>query len=322
MSNPLPNIVLVLSTSNEPSMEAPASRGYSGSACLVGASWATNFVSLLSSSVPSHHRVWSGQDKLGIHVDPLTVPLKAAGYRATFIGPRDAGTIAAQCGFDELANPQDGDGHAEATALIERQGADPAFITCVVPAINSQWQDLMSRHAARLGRPGMVLLARLVPPSTADNTAITKPQEISSPFTMILHDGKKHVDGSTHVWSTIDLAPSLLGLLGIKAPYTMVGKDLHPYWLGKARRAIKFPRDRCLFEHAGGSKTTWNGRYLLTVHPGTEAGELFDTWRQGGQTMNLWDDPASAGIKGDLLLEFLWAQLDKECMPMPRIAGA
>lgn len=133
--------------------------------------------------------------------------------------------------------------------------------------------------------------------------------------------GRK-VDGLTQIWSILDIAPSLLGSLGIKVPYTMVGKDLHQYWLGKPRKAIPFPRDRCLFEHADGSKTMWNGRYLLTVHPGKEAGVIVDTDRRNGETRNLWDDPSSAAVKSTLLLELLWAQLDKECMPMPRIAGA
>nr|MDO8086599.1 hypothetical protein [Candidatus Sigynarchaeum springense] len=322
MRVPLPNIVLVLATGHEPQSPAPAAHGYVCSACLAGESWATNLVSLLSSSVPSHHRVWTGEDKLGIHVDPLAVPLKKAGYRAIFIGHHDSKNLAEQCRFDDLIILPDGNGSREVTALIERQDARPAFITCVVPAISSQWQGIAPRLAARGESLGIVLLSRLAPPRPLADAVVTDPRDLSSPFTLSLHEGGNRVDAASHIWSVIDLAPSLLGLLGIKAPYTMVGRDLHQYWLGKPRKAIPFPRDRCLFEHADGSKTMWNGRYLLAVHPGQEAGEIFDLCNGESAARNLWNDPQAADIKNCLLLELLWAQLDKECMPMPRIAGA
>ncbi len=315
MPAPLPNIMLVLSISSEPQLRALGTLGYSGRVCLAGESWATNLVSLLSSSVPSHHRVWAAQGKMGIHVDPLPAPLKKAGYRTAFVGPRDAGDLATQCGFEELVLYQDGDGAGEATPLLERPGATPAFITCVVPEFSEQWQDLGSRF-------DIVLLSRLVSLAPPAGAGATRLDARSSPFTLHLHENEKNVDGSSHLWSIIDLAPSLLGLLGIKAPYTMVGKDMHLYWLGKPRKAIPFPRARCIYEHPDGSKTLWNGRYLLAVHPGSEAGEMFDLGLRDGAAINLWDDPSATDVKNSLLLELLWAQLDKECMPMPRIAGA
>jgi hypothetical protein len=322
MPTPHPNIVLVLSISHETQLPDPGTPEYSGRSCVAGTSWATNFVSLLSSSIPSHHRIWTERGKIGIHVDPLPVPLKKAGYRTVFIGPRDAEALAIQCGFDDIKIIGDGDGAREVARFIEHPDTTPVFVTCVVPTISEVWRDLVSRQAAFKAHPCIVLLSELVPPAWPAGEVMTKPDELSSPFTLCLHEARKNVDGSAHLWSIIDLAPSLLGLLGIKVPYTMVGKDLHPYWLGKPRKAIPFPRDRCLFEHGDGSKTTWNGRYLCTVHPGKETGEIFDLACYDGGNRNLWDDPASAAVKSRLLLELIWAQLDKECMPMPRIAGA
>ncbi|MEX2680210.1 MAG: hypothetical protein Q6373_001300 [Candidatus Sigynarchaeota archaeon] len=322
MPNPIPNIIFVLFTSNERQLVTPASRGYNGSACLAGASWATNFVSLLSSSVPSHHRVWGSDGKVGIHVDPLPVPLKKAGYRAAFIGPHEASKLAAQCGFDDPIIVQDGDGYGEATAIIERHHGNPVFLTCIAREKPSRWQGFAPQLAARKGSPGIVLLTSIVPPSMPGNALITKPDDLSSPFIFYPNEGGKRVNGFAHLWSIIDIAPSLLGLLGVKAPYTMVGKDMHQLWLGKTRKSIRFPRNRCLFDHADGSKTMWNGRYLLSVHPGTETGEIFDLYQDNGTARNLWDDPSAVSVKSRLLLELLWAQLDKECTPMPRIAGA
>jgi len=37
---------------------------------------------------------------------------------------------------------------------------------------------------------------------------------------------------------------------------------------------------------------------------------------------NLWDDPESAGLKRELLMKYIHAELGKEPMWMPRIATA
>lgn len=322
MSSKKTRIVLVLFTSHESPLSVPGTRMYTARACLAADSWASNLVSLLSSSVPSHHNAWSEAGKIGIHVDPLSTVLKRAGYRAAFVGTRQSESLARQCEFDEVAIATDGDGIKDATAIFKRAGDVPLFTTCVVPSFSEGWQALATRLASSKEHRTIVLLAGLAPPATLAGAAIPNPDGISAPFTVLHEKTGRHVAGPTHLWSIIDLAPSLLGLAGIKVPYTMVGKDQHPFWLGKPRKAVKFPRDRCLVEHADGSKTTWNGRYLLTVHPGKDAGELIDAGHRDGDGRNLWDDPAAAPLKSRLLLEFLWAQLDKECMPMPRIAGA
>jgi hypothetical protein len=316
------HIVLVLFTSHESQLSVPGASRYTGRACIAGDSWASNLVSLLSGSVPSHHQVWSEASKIGIHVDTLPTTFKQVGYRTTFLGLRESESLAKQCKFDEVAITSDGDGARDVTALVDRAGDAPLFATCLVPSFSEGWQALVTRLASSKEHPAIVLLAGLVSPARAADAVILGQDAISSPYTLLHNKIGKHIDGSTQLWSIIDLAPSLLGLAGIKVPYTMVGKDLHPYWLGKPRKAIAFPRDRCLVEHADGSKTTWNGRYLLTVHPGKDVGELIDAGHREGDDRNLWDDPAAAPVKSRLLLELLWAQLDKECMPMPRIAGA
>ena len=322
MPAPLPNIVLVLSMSHEPQLSSLGRPGYSGRACLTSESWATNLVSLLSSSVPSHHQVWTGSGKVGIHVDPLPLVLRKAGYRTSFIGPRDAENLVTQCGFNDLIILQSNDADENAVSLIEHPAHTPSFITCVIPEFSTRWQAIASQLASRKEPRGLVLETSITPLETQGEAGTLDPEAISAPFMVSLPGAGRKIDGSTQLWSILDIAPSLLCSLGIKVPYTMVGKDLHQYWLGKARKAIRFPRDRCLFEHTDGSKTMWNGRYLLAVQPGREAGAIFDLELRDGAARNLWDDPSSTVVKSQLLLELLWAQLDKECMPMPRIAGA
>ncbi len=322
MTAPLPNIVLVLSMGHESQLTAPGTPGYSGRAGLAGNSWATNLVSLLSSSVPSHHQVWTGAGKVGIHVDPLPLTLKKAGYRTSFIGHRDAENLAAQCGFDDLVVLQGNDGDENVVSRIVHPAQPPSFITCVIPELATRWQAIASQLASHKESRSLVVVATISPPEARSEPGTSNPEGLSAPFMVSLPGMGRKVDESSQIWSILDMAPSLLGWLGIKVPYTMVGKDLHQYWLGKARKAIPFPRDRCLFEHADGSKTMWNGRYVLTVHPGKETGEIVDLGGRDGANRNLWDDPSSTAVKSQLLLELLWAQLDKECMPMPRIAGA
>jgi hypothetical protein len=322
MSRALPNIMLVLSKNPDVPSPSLEQSSYHGRSCFAGDSWATNLVSLLASSLPSHHQVWTSGGKIGIHVDLLPIALKKAGYHAIFIGPRDAESLAVQCGFDDIVMLQGSDGADEARTFIDRDVATPLLITCVIPAWSTRWHDLISKHGSQTARHDLFLSTQLVPTSRQNKVSAANLEAISAPFSLSLPGIRKHVNGTAHLWSIIDLAPSLLQLLGIKVPCTMVGKDLHQYWLGKARKAIPFPRDRCLVEHADGSKTMYNASHALTVHPGKKTGEIFDLDRDPGMARNLWNEPSCTPIKSRLLLEFLWAQLDKECMPMPRIAGA
>jgi uncharacterized sulfatase len=65
-----------------------------------------------------------------------------------------------------------------------------------------------------------------------------------------------------------------------------------------------------------------NERYKLTVYYNQTYGELFDLQEDPGEIHNLWDEPEYAELKSELLLKYIWAELGKESMPMPRIWGA
>ena len=65
-----------------------------------------------------------------------------------------------------------------------------------------------------------------------------------------------------------------------------------------------------------------NARYKITVYRKFPHGELFDLEADPGELNNLWDDPASVGVKAELLHEFHQARMQCEPMRMPRIAGA
>ena len=123
--------------------------------------------------------------------------------------------------------------------------------------------------------------------------------------------------------SLVDLAPTFLRLAGLQVPQEMTGVDQSPVWLGSQDKA----RDHILCENHHEPttvhlKTYVNERYKITVYYNKEYGELYDLREDPQEVHNHWHDPAYREIKTGLLLRFLWAEMGKEPMPMPRIANA
>lgn len=65
-----------------------------------------------------------------------------------------------------------------------------------------------------------------------------------------------------------------------------------------------------------------DSRYKITVYYGHSYGELYDLEQDPGEVNNRWNDPDYKDLKLDLLLKYIWAELGKEPIWMPRIAGA
>ena len=81
----------------------------------------------------------------------------------------------------------------------------------------------------------------------------------------------------------------------------------------------------CEFRHTETTihqKTYVDQRYKITVYYNQSYGEIFDLQQDPKELRNLWDDPAYAVLKSELLLKYIWAELGKEAVPMPRISGA
>jgi arylsulfatase A-like enzyme len=123
--------------------------------------------------------------------------------------------------------------------------------------------------------------------------------------------------------STVDLAPTFLSMSGVPVPRTMEGIDESAVWKGE-KAAI---RDHVIVENRH-QPTTMNlrtfidRRYKITIHYNRAYGELYDLEKDPGELVNHWADPAYASVKADLLLKFLYGEMGKEAVPMPRIAGA
>ncbi len=128
---------------------------------------------------------------------------------------------------------------------------------------------------------------------------------------------------STALQSTVDLSPTFLAAAGLPVPGAMQGLDQLPAWRGEAPAV----RDHVIVENRHQPtkvhlRTYIDDRYKITVYRDQPYGELFDLEEDPGEVHNLWDEPASAPLKGRLLHDFVNAELRREPTRMPRIAGA
>jgi len=128
---------------------------------------------------------------------------------------------------------------------------------------------------------------------------------------------------SSALQSLVDLAPTFLSIAGQKIPGRMTGVDQSAVWMGKSdsarKQAIVEHRHQPTLLHV---KTYIDERYKLTVYYDRDFGELFDLQEDPKELKNLWNDPASQGLKCELVRKLLNAEMGKEPVPMPRIAPA
>ena len=123
--------------------------------------------------------------------------------------------------------------------------------------------------------------------------------------------------------SLVDLAPTFLSICGIKIPYDMTGIDQTKAWYDENKKL----RDHIICENHHEPttihlKTYVDERYKLTVYYNQTYGELFDLKEDPKELNNLWDNKEYKELKSELLLKYIWAELGKEPMWMPRIKQA
>ena len=128
---------------------------------------------------------------------------------------------------------------------------------------------------------------------------------------------------SASLQSLVDFAPSLLAATGTPVPASMTGIDQSAVWYGRSETV----RDHVLVENHHEPttihlRTFIDERYKLTVYYHRDYGELFDLAADPHEVRNLWDVPAARELKYELMRKLLFAELGREPLPMPRIAGA
>ena len=122
------------------------------------------------------------------------------------------------------------------------------------------------------------------------------------------------------IQSLVDLAPTFLSFCGLPIPRSMTGVNQKDVWLG--RKASARDHAICEFRHEATTihqKTYVDARYKITVYYNQTYGELFDLEEDPGELRNRWHDPAYSALKSELLLKYIWAEMGKEPLPMPRI---
>ncbi|WDR05178.1 sulfatase-like hydrolase/transferase [Devosia rhodophyticola] len=123
--------------------------------------------------------------------------------------------------------------------------------------------------------------------------------------------------------SLVDLAPTMLDAAGLKVPGEMQGVSQLANWSGGDEPA----RDFVICENRHNPEmphvqTYVDQRYKISVYRHGVFGELFDLETDPREINNLWDEPASAGLKQDMLLAMVQGVMRSEPTRMPRIAGA
>ncbi|MFD0960544.1 sulfatase family protein [Paenibacillus chungangensis] len=123
--------------------------------------------------------------------------------------------------------------------------------------------------------------------------------------------------------SLVDLSPTFLDFAGLGVPRAMSGVSQRGVWEGKSSAA----RDHIICEYRMQptkvhQKTYVDKRYKITVYYGQTYGEIFDLQEDPGELRNLWDVPGAQPLKMELLMKYIWAELGKEPLPIPRVAGA
>ncbi|GAB4458875.1 MAG: alkaline phosphatase family protein [Armatimonadaceae bacterium] len=128
---------------------------------------------------------------------------------------------------------------------------------------------------------------------------------------------------SSSLQALIDLPETFLAAAGVPIPGQMQGVNQLPVWTGEAEAV----RDSVIteFRHQPTKvhlRTFITDRYKLTLYRDQPYGELFDLHDDPEERHNRFDDPAFAAIKADLMHRFLNAEMQREPMRFPRIAGA
>ena len=105
----------------------------------------------------------------------------------------------------------------------------------------------------------------------------------------------------------IDLPSTLLEVAGLEIPYYMQGKSLAALLKGESDPGFHKPyvisefNDAVDLPNASHATMYYDGRYKSIMYHDQNLGELFDLESDPGEFDNLWDDPASSGLKTEML---------------------
>lgn len=172
------------------------------------------------------------------------------------------------------------------------------------------------------------MLARLDELGIADNTVVVFTSDHGDYFGdhQLLLKGPIHYKGilrppflwrdpqgprgasSAQLAGTLDIAPTILARAGVKGHYGMQGASMLPLIAGGA-----WQRESMLVEEEGQRlylgfkerarmRSVVTARHRISVYDNAPWGELYDLREDPDELRNLWDEPGSAALRGELLL--------------------
>ena len=106
---------------------------------------------------------------------------------------------------------------------------------------------------------------------------------------------------STGLMNSVDIAPTVLGLLGMEAPRWMDGLAL-----GELARGGESARETAFVEFKSMYRPELNLRAAITAdakcvyYAGHDFGELYDMTADAPEARNLYDDPGSGGLRAEM----------------------
>jgi len=128
---------------------------------------------------------------------------------------------------------------------------------------------------------------------------------------------------SNALQSLIDLPTTILDYCGLKVPYDFTGVNQREVWEGKKESV----RKHIICEHHHernliNMRVYVDERYKLVIYYNDKHGELYDLEKDPNELNNLWDIKEYSELQKELMLKYMWAELEKESLYMPRIAHA
>jgi arylsulfatase A-like enzyme len=122
----------------------------------------------------------------------------------------------------------------------------------------------------------------------------------------------------------VDLAPTVLEAAGLPVPEYMQGRSLEPILSGRAdphrhkEVVVCEYNDTLDMPDATHASMVFDGRHKSIVYHGHGIGEIYDLQEDPGEFDSLWDDPAFAAKKSELLLQHLDAMAATSSAGIPR----
>lgn len=290
---------------------------------LTSEKWIPNLISILTSTYPTHHRMWTQTSEPGLHIDNVVSNLNDNNSKCVLIGHDESIKVSRSIGIEPehtsvAVNNEELFGHVK--DAVNRDGEkEREFLFYIIDDWCGQLTETIN---SIVEREDDAPLTRLF--ITAIDSIGRKQNEMKKPVFWFSNEENTEIpfDAANELISILDLAPTILLHNGVPRPNNMLGKEISWLFNDEARKKESRTRKNILLEFENGEKSLITENFRFNAKLGMSKGEIYDLKKDPEENNNLWDNLDTNKIKRLLYLEFLTEQMHKEVTPMPRIAGA